>query len=173
MKTDTWPQGIYHDRLLRNGRLIRDAGWHSNIVVDRCRLLLAAFMKGDAAASGIQSLAIGRGNAAWDSIPAPPGAGTEQLVDVAPVTIPIAAGDMSYLDATGNVVAGPTPRVQIVVTLAPGTPPPGVGETIYPLREFALFGDFGGESYMIDCVRHPVVHKGAGDTLVRTIRLVF
>lgn len=173
MKSETWPQGVYRDRLIRAGRVVVDAGWRSNIVVDRCRQLLAAFMKGDAAASGIQWLAVGRGDADWDTIPEPPGAGLEQLEDATPVTIPVAAGDLSYLDATGSVVAGPTPRVQIVVTLAPGTPPPEGGGTTYPLREFALFGEFGGEPYMIDCVRHPVVHKGAGDTLVRTIRLIF
>jgi hypothetical protein len=100
-------------------------------------------------------------------------ASTEQLVDTAPVIVPVVAADMSYLDAAGTPTLGPTHRLQITVTLAPGTPAAPPGETDYPLREFALFGDFGGEAFMIDYVRHPVVHKAAGDTLVRTIRLVF
>jgi len=173
MKSTTWPQGTYQDQLIRDGKVVRDAGWHSNIVVDRCRHLLTAFMRGDAAASGIEALDVGRGDPAWDATPLPPSPGTVQLVDLAPVTIPVAAADMSYLDAAGSAVPGPTHRLQIVITLAPGTPAPPMGETTYPLREFALFGDFGGERYMIDYVRHPVIHKGAGDTLVRTIRLVF
>jgi len=173
MKTVTWPQGMYQDQLIRGGRAIHDTGWRSNIVVDRCRQLLAAFMRGDSAAIGVQSIDVGRGNPMWDTTPELPSAGAVQLVDTAPVTIPVATTDMSYLDATGNPVPGPPHRLQIVVTLAPAMPPVPMGETSYPLREFALFGVFGGERYMIDCVHHPVVHKAAGDTLVRTIRLVF
>jgi hypothetical protein len=173
MHKPTWPDGKYHDRLIRAGGEVVECAWRSNIVVDRCRLLLAAFMKGDAAALGIQSLTIGRGDAAWDSAPVAPTPGIEQLVDTTPVTIPIAAGDMRYLDTTGSVTPGPTQRLQITVTFAPGAPPPPAGETTYPLREFALFGKFGGERYMIDYVRHPVIHKAPGDTLVRTIRLMF
>jgi len=169
----TWPEGKYRDRLIRAGGVIVSGHWRSNIVVDRCRLLLAAFMKRDGAALGIQSLAVGRGDPAWDAALPAPAPGTQQLVDTAPTSIAIADADLSYLDAAGNATAGPTQRLQIVVTLAPGTPPLGGGETSYPLREFALFGDFGGTPYMIDYVRHPVIHKGAGDTLVRTIRLVF
>jgi hypothetical protein len=169
----TWPDGKYRDRLLRADGSVRDFGVRSNIVVDRCRQLLSAFMRGDSAASGIQSLALGRGDPAWDTQAVPPLASTEQLVDGAPVVIAVASSDISYLDASGTPVAGPTPRLQITVTLAPGTPPPPLGETSYPLREFALFGAIGGDEYMIDCVRHPVIHKGAADTLVRTIRLVF
>ncbi len=173
MQMNTWPEGKYCDRLIRVSGAVVECGWRSNIVVDRCRRLLAAFMKGDSAALGIQSLAIGRGDAAWDSTPVAPTPGIEQLVDTAPVTIPIAAAAMSYLDAAGAVTTGPTQRLQIIVTLAPGTPPPPASETSYPLREFALLGHFGGERYMIDYVRHPVIHKAPGDTLVRTIRLVF
>ena len=173
MQMNTWPEGKYCDRLIRVSGAVVECGWRSNIVVDRCRRLLAAFMKGDSAALGIQSLAIGRGDAIWDTALQAPTPGIEQLVDTAPVTIPIAAADMSYLDAAGSVTAGPTQRLQITVTMAPGTPPPPASETTYPLREFALFGTFGGERYMIDYVRHPVIHKAAGDTLVRTIRLIF
>ncbi len=173
MHKSIWPDGQYYDRLIRADGGITECGWRANIVVDRCRRLLAAFLKGDSAALGIQSLEVGRGDAVWDATLPAPTAGIEELADTAPVTIPIAASDMSYLDAAGSVTAGPTQRLQITVTLAPGTPPLSGGETSYPLREFALFGNFGGTPYMIDYVRHPVVHKGALDTLVRTIRLVF
>jgi hypothetical protein len=173
MHSTMWPDGKYHDRWIRTGGEVVMRGWHSNIVVDRCRSLLAAFMRRDGAAAGIQSLAVGRGDPSWDTLLPSPTPGIEQLVDTSPVTIPIGAGDLSYLDAAGNPTAGPTPRLQVTVTLAPGTPPPEMGSDNYPLREFALFGDFGGTQYMIDYVRHAVIHKAAGDTLVRTIRLIF
>jgi len=168
-----WPDGKYRDRLIRAGGAIVNGDWRSNIVVDRCRQLLAAFVKRDGAALGIQSLMVGRGDPAWDAAMPAPAPGIQQLVDAAPTTIPIAAAAMSYLDAAGNTTPGPSSRLQITVTLSPGTPPLGGGETSYPLREFALFGSFGGTPYMLDYVRHPVIHKAAGDTLVRTIRLIF
>jgi hypothetical protein len=173
MQRSTWPEGKYCDRWLRAGGEVVECGWRSNIVVDRCRMLLAAFMRRDGAAAGIQALAVGRGDPSWDTALPPPTPGIEQLVDTSPVTIPIGTGDLSYLDAAGNPTAGPTPRLQVMVTLAPGTPPPEMGSDNYPLREFALIGDFGGTPYMIDYVRHAVIHKAAGDSLVRTIRLIF
>jgi hypothetical protein len=167
------PDGKYRDRIVRARGDVVDVGWRSNVVVDRCRQLLAAMMKGDAGASGVQFLAVGRGDPAWDLASPPALASTEQLVDPTPVMLSIAAGDMSYLDASGSPVPGPTPRLQIVVNMPPGTPAPDPGESSYPLREFALFGAFATDDYMIDYVRHPVINKGSGDSLVRTIRLVF
>ena len=167
------PKGIYHDQIITTHDQVIDIGWRSNIIVNRCRCLLAAFMKGDGAA-GIQFLAVGRGEAAWDDQPpTAPGPATEQLVNPALITIPVEAGHMEYLDAAGTPTAGPTNRIQIVVTLEPGIPPIEGSETTYPLREFGLFGTFASENYMIDYVRHPVIHKQADNTLVRTIRLIF
>lgn len=168
-------KGIYHDRLILQDGSVVDHDWRSNIIVNRCRELLAAFMLGDSVV-GIQYLALGQGDPNWDSTPpAPPPAGTQQLTDVAPVQIALSDPSMTiaYLNSANAAVAGPTHRLQISVTLAPGTPSPPPGETSYPLREFALFGRYGSEDYMIDYVRHPVIHKGVNDTLVRTIRLVF
>lgn len=165
--------GEYHDRIITaRGRVI-DLGWRSNIIVDRCRELLAAFMKGDSAL-GLQFLAVGKGDEAWDSVPpGPPSPGTHQLADAGAVNLPVTGGQLAYLDAAGTPVAGPTHRIRVAVTLAPGTPVIEGGKTSYPLREFGLFGKIGADEYMIDYVRHPVIHKQAGDTLVRTIRLVF
>ena len=175
MSTEAMFKGIYQDRLLLQDGRILEHGWRSNIIVNRCRELLAGFMSGDSAL-GIQYLAVGQGELAWDSVqPAAANAETQQLVDVAPIEIPLSAPAMTieYLNSANNVVSGPTHRLQISVTLDPGIPPAPPGQTTYPLREFALFGRFGSEDYMIDYVRHPVIHKGMNDTLVRTIRLVF
>lgn len=173
--TQLLPKGMYHDQIITaQGRVI-DLGWHSNIVVDRCRNLLAGFMKGDPGVSrGIQLLLVGKGLESWDIIPPPSPLQTDQqLTDPNPITISIDTEQIEYLDDAGVPAAGPTPRIQVAVTLGPGTPPVEGGETTYPLREFGLFGIFQEVEYMIDYVRHPVIRKQAGDTLVRTIRLVF
>ncbi len=167
------PKGIYQDRLIRAGNQTIDFGWSSNIIVDRCRYLLAAFMKGDTS-SGIQILKVGRGLEIWDSIsPEPPVRSVEHLSDPSPIDMPIGASQIEYLDATGNSTPGPTQRLKITLTLGADTPPIASGETSYPLREFGLFGLLGTEEYMIDYVRHPVIHKQAGDILDRTIHLIF
>ena len=167
------PKGIYHDRLISPGRQIIDLGWHSNIIVDRCRYLLAAFMKGDLS-NGIQVLKVGRGQESWDDEPPDPPVRTiGNLTDPSPIDIPISADKIEYLDSAGDPTTGPTNRLKITITLNPGTPPIEGGETTYPLREFGLFGQFSSQEYMVDYVRHPVIHKQADDTLERTIRLIF
>jgi hypothetical protein len=165
------PQGRYHDRLLDpGGRVLADRGWRSNLIVDRARFLIAGFMRGDAP-GGITLLRLGRGLAEWDGAPPPPPPrSTEQLQDGDPFEVALAPGDIEYLDAGGNPAAGPTQRLRIVVTLGAGEP---AGPDPYPLREFGLFGSFGGEPYMINYVRHGVIHKPADATLERTIQLVF
>lgn len=173
MNKKMWPDGKYRDQLIRADGTIVDIDWRANIVVDRCRILLAGFMKVDTEAQGIQSIILGRGNAVWDTAPEAPAPATTELIDTKPVSITIKQDDMTYLDAAGEPTKDPTSRLQITVTLPPGTPPPIPGTNHYPLREFALMGSFAGEPYMIDYVRHPVVHKAAGGTLVRTIRLIF
>jgi hypothetical protein len=173
MGSGNGPKGMYRDRILRPGTAPEARGWRSNVIVDRCRLLLAGFMRGSDV-KGVGFLAVGRGDPGWDALdPGHPAASVSALTDPSPAIVPVQAVDMAFLDFGGNVSATPTPRLQVTVTLAPGTPAPGGGETSYPLREFGLFGTFGAEAYMIDYVRHPVIHKAPGDTLVRTIRLVF
>lgn len=168
--TDFFPKGIYRDRLITaQGRVI-DRGWCSNLIVNRGRLLIAGFMRGDGPV-GIQRLLIGRGEADWDDDPpGPPLPTTTQLVDPAPFERVVAPAQIQYLDTTGTPTAGPTNRLQLTVTLGPDEPP---DLDPYPLREFGLFGSFGGEGFMINYVRHPVIHKPADATLERTIQLVF
>jgi hypothetical protein len=130
-------------------------------------------MRGDGVL-GIQQVRFGRGLESWDTQPpdtAPPT--TQQLSDPNPFGVAINPAQIEYLDAAGEPTTRPTNRIQIIVTLLADEPPLAAGETSYPLREFGLFGSFGGEDYMINYVRHPVIHKQPGDTLTRTIRLVF
>jgi len=167
--------GIYRDHLISFGKVKFDSGWRSNIIVNNCRDLLAAFMKGDGAI-GIQYIAIGKGDANWDvTQPAPPVAATNQLEDLSQFELDVGSPQVTldYLNDANGVVVNPTNRIQITVSLTAGSPAIDPGDDTYPLREFGLFGRIGTDDYMIDYVRHPVIHKGPDDTLVRTVRLVF
>ncbi len=167
------PKGIYQDQIITGQGQVTDLGWKSNIIVDRCRQLLASFMKGGPS-SGIQLLKVGIGMQSWDEeTPDPPTREIQQLTDPSPVDIPINTNQIVYLDAAGDPTEDPTNRLSIAVTLESGTPPIANGETSYPLREFGLFGIYDGGGFMIDYVRHPVIHKQADDTITRTIRLIF
>jgi len=176
----TLPNGKYHDRIIPRKGQMKDFGWRSNIIVDRCRYLLASFMKNERTrgsrqkAVGIRWLAIGKGIENWDTqLPPQPPPTIQQLVDPAPFKIRIRPRQIIYLDVDGNQATGPTHRIQITVTLEPGVPPIEGDEIAYPLREFGLLGRFGNEDFLINYVRHPVIHKQADETLNRTIRLVF
>lgn len=168
-------RGIYRDILISSDRTqVYDSGWLPNTIVDRGRILLAGFLKNDAP-SGIQYLAVGQGLPAWDAAASPPAPSVTaiDLEDRYTPTIPVAELNLGYLDQSDAVVSGPTNRLQITATLGPGYPaiqPPAVS---FPLREFGLFGTFNGIDYMVNNVRHPVIHKDASSTLIRVLRLYF
>lgn len=161
-------KGIYRDRLWTPAAGRIDRGWHSNIVVDQARLALAAFMKGEDDAFGIRAIQLGAGEEEWDEQgPPAPEADTTELVE--PVDErEVEPDQIVFLDDEGGETEGPTARVQVTVLYEPGEPAAEVA-----LREFGLFGELLGDLYMIDYVRHPVINKGAQDTLERVIRLSF
>lgn len=168
--------GRYLDRLTGPDGRDLQFDWRSNMIVDRCRHLLAGFMMGDSAAVGAQTLAFGRGDALWDTgTPPPPTPAMDALIDPTPATIAASAAEveMNYLDVAGEVTVDVGNRLQIAVTVPAGTLPIAGGDTAFPLREFALFGSFGGADYMINYIRHAVIPIAAEDTFARTIRLVF
>ena len=170
--------GLYRDILLGpNGQLLDDRGWQRNTIVDSCRVLLAGFITNDTntPTAGIQYLAVGRGLESWDSEGAPASDPTTTLglQDPSPVQIPITELDVDYLDTNDEIVAQPTPRIQIKVTLAAGFPPPVSPAQSYPLREFGLFGRFNNNDFMINSIRHPVIRKDINASLIRLVRLYF
>jgi len=166
-------KGIYSDRLFdRNGRELSNSGWRHNLIVTPCRVLMAGFLRNDAAL-GIQSLQVGRGDPAWDATGAPaPNPATTQLTDPAPYVVPVASLTLQYLDITDSVVTTPTNCIQITATLGPGQPT-AASAPPFPLREFGLFGQLGGQPQMIDYVRHPLIQKDGAVTLERKVRLIF
>jgi hypothetical protein len=172
-------KGIYRDRLFcSDGSLAHDSGWVANTIVSNCRVLLARLMMNDLL-GGIRYLAVGQGSDAWDTegTPAPDPGSVTGLTSPYAVTVPDAASgstlEFAYLGSSDAVVHTPTSRLQITITLVPGYPSPVSPATVYPLREFGLFGGSTEETYMINCVRHPVIHKHVSATLVREIRLYF
>jgi hypothetical protein len=173
-KVGVFLKGMYRDILTAgDGRVLYDSGWASNTIVDRCRILLAGFMKNESS-SGIQFLAVGQGSVDWDAdgLPTPDTTSTDLVTRYNP-TIPVNRLSLAYLNEKGEVVVNPTNRLQIKATLEPGYPPPLASSKTYPLREFGLFGSFGDDDYMINNIQHPVIHKDATTTLVRVIQLYF
>lgn len=168
------PEGKYLDRLTRADGDVVDYGWRPNVIVDQCRQLLAAFMQGQTAA-GIQRISLGRGDAGWDTLPyEAPVPSTSSLVDLSPHNISVTDAGMSisFLDIAGNTTSDVHSRIEVSVTIDGDSLPIGPGET-FPLREFALYGELNSSDYMIDYVRHGVIHIGQGDVLNRRIRLAF
>ena len=168
-------EGIYRDRLIGpNDQLLLDSGWKSNMIVVSCRVLLAAFMKNETSARGIQSLKFGKGDATWDNLAQPPKAdpnSLDNLVDKPGFIIPLAKLKLEYLDPRNSDLS-PTATncIQITATLSPGEP---AGVDPFPLREFGLFGQMDNKEVMIDYIRHPLIEKDSLMTLERKVRLIF
>ncbi|MGA1870553.1 MAG: hypothetical protein ACMUJM_18615 [bacterium] len=170
-------KGSYRDILKnKDGHVIYDGGWVSNMIVATCRKLLAGFMIRDPS-SGIEYLAVGRGDESWDAEGAPDAPDpTMEMPDLKhKFTPPIFFQDLTvfYIDEYGTESVGPEKQLQITATLGPGYPTPEAPLSTYPLREFGLFGTFDGEPYMINYKSHPVIHKHESATLIREIRLYF
>ncbi len=176
MKTNTI-RGIYRDLLYdKDKRLLHDSGWRSNLIVLRCRILLASFMMNENPL-GIQQVKIGKGDAAWDETQpaAADPATTTDLVDTDPFIIPVADLTLEYLQPNGEPVTNPdqkTKYVQVTMQLDPGEPPP-VSDSVYPMREFGLFGELNGEEYMLDYIVHPLIEKHKLASMERKVRLLF
>jgi hypothetical protein len=171
--------GMYRDVLENSkGEVLHDSGWRANTIVDGCRLLLAGFMKNDAS-QGLQKLYVGEGKEEWDTqwddnpAPAPAPVTTEGLENPYSTGVVLKKADIDYLDGSDKPVLSPTNRIQIKVKLEPGYPAPLAPLMTYPLREFGLFGVFDGKEFMVNCIRHPVIHKDASSTLYRIVRLYF
>lgn len=167
--------GLYRDVLRdEEGRVGYDSGWVSNTIVTHCRVLLASFLKNEPTA-GIRYLAVGQGDAAWDAdgVPTTNPETTTALVQAYGAPIDVTELVVAYLDSNNVEVQNPTANIQITATLGPDYPEPVVGLNTYPLREFGLFGALAGTPYMINSIRHPVIHKDAGSTLIRVVRLSF
>lgn len=172
-------RGIYRDILKdKNNNTILDSGWNSNVIVNNCRIQLAAFMRNDSP-KGIQCLKVGIGDPAWDTNGLPEPDNTVTGLVAKDHIFPVRGEKLVlfYLDENNVESDTPTNRLQITTTLEDNEPPPlpELGHlSSYPLREFGLFGEFpDGTEYMIDHITHPVIHKDITATLIRVVRLYF
>ena len=109
-------RGIYRDVVTAgDGTILRDSGWQSNQIVERCRILLAGFML-NGTTSGIQYLQVGRGNDDWDRTGALPPRENEKELDSAAVDTPIPFSDfdVAYLTPGGTTIPI-TDRVHFII----------------------------------------------------------
>ena len=175
--------GSYRD-IMRgpNKNLIYDSGWHKNQIVDQCPELVAALMirfdgYEENNPSGIRFLRVGSGTEeSWDpSIPPP--VTTVNLET--PYMIRNGAQGQAYDDfpITTSDIERKGTQLTITAKLPPGYPVPPEGKTSYPLREFGLFGRYGGQDdnnfYMINYVKYHLVEKDHSAELIRRIVLEF
>lgn len=165
-----WRDVIYDG----SGREVYRGPIKPNAIVTDCRRILAAFMAGGSSL-GIQGMAFGSGDSAWDGSSPPPATPAQTaLVDPNPFIVPAASLAMDFVDELGVVSASPTNRLQIIATLGPGQPPwPDGNHIAGSLREFGLVGELGGNPSLINYVTHPVINKDPASTLERSLWLVF
>lgn len=169
--------GTYRDVLTdARGDVTWDSGVRKNAIATDCRRLLASLVGRSPPSTGIVGLWVGAGLSTWDASSPPPATPAQTaLVDPNPFLVPNpgAAFQIDFL-AGSAVSATPTERLQIKITLGPGTPSwPDVNHTTGALREFGLVASLGGVNVLVDYVTHLVIHKDPASTLERTIWLVF
>jgi len=168
-------RGIYRD-ILRNAHnsVVYDSGWRTNAIVLDARILLAAFMKGDPC-TGITCLKVRQGDEKWDQVLEPVPRNTDILTDPNPYQLELLESDKTYLPdaSSSDMFPNCTNAIQIVARLDKDFPSLPSGQTFYPLREFGLFGKIQDKLCMINCVRHPVIHKDNQTSLTRIIKLYF
>ena len=167
-------KGYYQDVLIdTQGQARWDSGWHSNLIVQRCNLLLAALMKRHEGMQGILYCAVGEGEDDWDSSrPIPLLTNSRLTSELARQAL--TQDQITYLDNAGQPTESPANHLEITVDLR--------GEDIVtngsqPLREFGLFGGNAAvepnSGFMINHVIHPRIDLTSGLTLTRKLRLIF
>lgn len=167
-------KGSYNDILTDPpGHVMWESGWHSNLVVGTCHSLLSSLMKGYQGMQGILYLAVGSGDASWDSRrPVPQLSDTRLLKEVGRVIIK--PDQISFLDDKGEPSKIPTARLEIITHLRwKDIEATGSKE----LREFGLFGgdatDKANTGSMINRVTHARIDITPALDLTRKLRLNF
>lgn len=160
-----------------------------NVVTKDLSILLARLCAGSSVQGGITALALGSGDPAWDSMPAPPlpGEGQRSLQNEI-FRKPI--HEVRFIDAGGNDTGGRPAHVVDFTTIF------GASEAAAPLREMGLLGgdadpvyppssppvgngedhdtfDVRGYDTLCNYLTFPVIHKPASATLTLTWRLTF
>lgn len=172
-------KGEYRDVLSRNGEVIVDTGWQSNVIVADYGRFLAALMKKDFEQKvGIDYMAVGSGSKGdvefkrrvksfFDPL-------STESKDYWVWAKEIDVSDIKYL-TNDEEVTDVTNRLKIDVTFGKNEPP---GDS-FEFEEFALLGfnkndTFGTKRlFFINYVGHGPITKDKNMELTRSIRLTF
>lgn len=165
-------KGCYCDVLTdSNGRV--QQGWHSNLIVRNCNLLLAALMKNEINMQGILYLGIGEGEDDWDSSrPVPLMTTTKLAKEVA--RLEITKNQIVYLDNLEKPVETISNRLEITIKFRGED---FISNGFQTIREFGLFGGDAtkepNSGFMINYVIHPRIDLTSDLTFTRKLRLTF
>ncbi len=165
-------KGCYCDVLTdSNGRV--QQGWHSNLIVRNCNLLLAALMKNEINMQGILYLGIGEGEDDWDSSrPVPLMTTTKLAKEVA--RLEITKNQVVYLDNLEKPVETISNRLEITIKFRGED---FISNGFQTIREFGLFGGDAtkepNSGFMINYVIHPRIDLTSDLTFTRKLRLTF
>jgi hypothetical protein len=159
--------GEHRDMLLGpDGEVVWERPWASNVIVDSLRNLLAALVKGDPQGVHLGFWAVGSGEAAWDSAPAPADAVRRTRTTLYNETgrKPISPAQIAFIGGSF------TNRLEILSSFTTADVPAG------PLREFGVFAGGSaapGSGVLVNHRVHPRIDMQTGLTLQRTLRLTF
>lgn len=124
---------------------------------------LATMIMSGPQAGGSLSIAIGRGEPAWDSTPPVLRRSAARLANELARKV-LDPEDISYITESGTASAAPTSRLRLQTTFTPGE---GAGT----LRECGLWAGEGSGALLLAYFIHPRIEKRAEDTLARSIQL--
>lgn len=122
---------------------------------------LATILKSGSRVRGPLSIAIGRGETAWDQTPPVLRRDAARLANEL-ARKELGPQDIDFITESGDVSVEPTPRLRLQTTFA-------AGEGTGTLRECGLWG--GGGAVLLAYFVHPRIEKRADDTLTRNIQL--
>jgi hypothetical protein len=190
-------KGKYRDVLSRDGAVIVDTGWHSNVIVVDYGRFLAALMKkdfNDTVGVGIDYMAVGSGSIVYADFKKKVESFFKELNNgnLGPYfpdetcwvwAKKIERGDIKYLNDEDKVVNDVTNRLRIEVTFRKeeeAEEPEPSAKTL-EFREFALLGidkNSGGtfdtdKMFFINYVDHGLITKDKSMVLTRTVILTF
>ena len=175
-------KGEYRDVLSRNGEVIVDTGWQSNVIVADYGRFLAALMKKDFKQTvGIDYMAVGSGSENDEQFKTRVKdffKSTPESEDYWVWAKVIDVSDIKYLNPNDGEVTDVTNRLRIEVTFEKNEPS---GDS-FKFKEFALLGidkksdgTFDTEKmfFFINYVDHGLITKDENMELTRTIILTF
>jgi hypothetical protein len=182
-------KGAYRDILSKNGELIMDTGWRSNVIVADYGRFLASLMKKDFHEQvGIEYIAFGGGSKDGATFKDKVASKVFDSKKPGELDIPepdngwvwakkIDADEIKYLDPSGIEGTTVTNKLKIEVTVEPNEP----SEKTFEFKEFALLGvDIKSDGtfatdklFFINYKDHGVITKDKDMKLTRTITLTF